>query len=269
MRQLALDLIAQAAPLLDNYVVGPNAEVIAVLRAIASGPYQPPRVHVWGETASGKTHLLRSLAREPLGPTSSIEAFNRALEQVRDDRVSGAAERFGGVLAVDDCDRLDESQQLALFALFNRLPANGSVRLVTASQAAPLSLSELKPELRTRLGSGIVLALRPLSDDDKEQALRDAARTSGLQCADDVYRYLLTRKARDLRSLLAAFADLDRFALEKKRPLTGALAREFDTSFVNRSTVAPAQATPPDRESSPDTPFAALPSGQPGGLRHD
>lgn len=269
MRQLALDLIAQAAPLLDNYVVGPNAEVIAVLRELASGPYQPPRVHVWGESASGKTHLLRSLAREPLGPASSIEAFNLAIERAGNGEASGAARRSGGILAVDDCDRLDERQQLALFALFNRLPADGSVRLVTTSQAAPLALSELRPELRTRLGSGIVLALRALSDTDKEQALRDAARTSGVQCADDVYRYLLTRKARDLRSLLAAFADLDRFALEKKRPLTGALAREFDASLMNGATSVPAQASPPGRETSLETPFGALPSGQPGGWRPD
>ena len=76
-----------------------------------------------------------------------------------------------------------------------------------------------------------MLALRPLSDEEREQTLREAARASGVHCHDDVFRYLLTRKARDLRSLLAFFAAIDRYALERKRPLSAALAREFDAEL--------------------------------------
>ncbi|MFM8546640.1 MAG: DnaA ATPase domain-containing protein [Betaproteobacteria bacterium] len=230
MRQLALDLIAGAEPSLDNFVVGPNAEIVAVLRAAAAGPCHPPRIHVWGETASGKTHLLRALAAEPLGPHSPLESFRQA-EQAADAASGNPLLHAQGMLiAVDDCDRLDEARQIALFSLFNRVAADERTRLVTSSTNAPLALDHLRPELRTRLGSGLVLALRPLSDADREQALRDAARASGVQCAEDVFRYLLTRKARDLRSLLRALSELARFAREKKRPLTGALAREFALS---------------------------------------
>ena len=62
MRQLALDLIARAEPSLDNFVEGPNRELLSVLRAVAAGPHLPPRVHLWGEPGCGKTHLLRALA---------------------------------------------------------------------------------------------------------------------------------------------------------------------------------------------------------------
>lgn len=228
MRQLALDLIARAGPSLDNFVVGPNAEIIAALKAAAAGPVHPPRLHLWGDSASGKTHLLRALDGCALGPDSPVTAFEQAGSQWTAKAPDGAVAAGGSMIAVDDCDQLDDSQQIALFALFNRLPPDGRVRLITASRHAPLALTQLRPELRTRLGSGLVLALRPLSDFEKEQALRDAARSSGVQCTDDVYRYLLTRKSRDLRSLLAAFAELDQYALEKKRPLTAALARESD-----------------------------------------
>ena len=243
MRQLALDLIARAEPSLDNFVIGPNAEIVAALSAAAAGPVQPPRLHLWGEGASGKTHLLRALSGGALGPDSPPSAFERAGSHLTAETLASALPASGAIIAVDDCDQLDDSQQVALFALFNRLPQDGRVRLITASRHAPLALTQLRPELRTRLGSGLVLALRPLSDSDKEQALREAARTSGVQCADDVYRYLLTRKSRDLRSLLAAFAELDQYALEKKRPLTAALARESDA--LREDLFAPASQEPP------------------------
>lgn len=220
MHQLALDLIAEAPPSLDNFTAGPNVEALAVLRAVASGQAPARRVHLWGDSASGKTHLLRALVGTPLGPASTIRDFDIHPGSTRP------------VLAIDDCEQLDDTQQLALFRLFNRHSDPGGSVIVTASQAAPISLDMLRPELRTRLGSGLVLALRLLTDAEREQALREAARTSGVHCSDDVFRYLLTRKARDLRSLLAIFSALDRYALERKRPLTAALARDFDTQLA-------------------------------------
>ena len=216
MRQLALDLIAEAQPSFDNFVAGPNTEALAALRMVAAGRSPVSRVHLWGEPASGKTHLLRALAGTPVGPESPIEAF------------SPSAEAATQVIAVDDCERLDDTRQLALFRLFNQRAGPGEAPIVTASRHAPMALAELRPELRTRLGSGLVLALRPLTDQEREQALREAARATGVHAHSDVFHYLLTRKARDLRTLLAFFTALDRYALERQRPLSAALAREFD-----------------------------------------
>lgn len=221
MRQLALDLIAEARPSLENFVAGPNAEALATLRALASGERSAGRVHLWGEPASGKTHLLRALVDSPLAPDSPLDAFSP------DPR---AAARL---IAVDDCDHLDDARQLALFRLFNHHAGQTGTALITASREPPLALTGLRPELRTRLGAGLVLALRPLTDDEREQALREAARSTGVNTHDDVFRYLLTRKARDLRTLLAFFGALDRYALERKRPLSAALAREFDALIAD------------------------------------
>ncbi len=231
MRQLALDLIAEPAPSLDNFIAGPNAEAVVALRALAARDPAARRIHLWGDPASGKTHLLRALVGKPLGPADSLDDFGRE------------PDRRGGVIAVDDCEQLDDDRQLALFRLFNRHAGPDGSAIVTASREPPLALQHLRPELRTRLGAGLVLALRPLTDEEREQALREAARLSGVHCHDDVFRYLLTRKARDLRTLLAFFAALDRYALERKRPLTAALAREFDLEVAAAAALTPP--TPP------------------------
>ena len=60
-RQLTLDLVRPLTPSLDNFVVGRNAEAVAVLRAIAAGRGEP-FVYLWGERGSGRTHLLTALA---------------------------------------------------------------------------------------------------------------------------------------------------------------------------------------------------------------
>ena len=239
MRQLALDLIAEAPASFDNFVAGPNAEALATLKRVAAGHAEVSRIHLWGEPASGKSHLLRALTRRPLGPMSPIDAFSPSTE--------AAAEP----IAVDDCDQLDDARQLALFRLFNQRAGPGGAPIVTASRHAPIALAQLRPELRTRLGSGLVLALRSLTDQERELALREAARATGVHAHDDVFHYLLTRKARDLRSLLAFFVALDRYALERKRPLSAALAREFD-ALINESAEPPAALQP------------ILPPGEPG-----
>ncbi len=233
MRQLTLDLLTQPAPSLDNFVAGPNIEALSALQALASGDRSMRRVHLWGETASGKTHLLRALSHTPLGPHTPLEAFTLQFEGARE------------VVVVDDCDHLDDARQQALFQCYNRVLAEPALAIVTTSRQAPIALT-LRPELRSRLGSGLVIELRALSDAEREHALRQAALRTGAHCVDEVYRYLLTRKARDMRSLLGLFSALDRYALERQRAITLALIREFEALAA----------------STPAGDWAGLPTGQ-------
>ena len=57
--------------------------------------------------------------------------------------------------------------------------------------------------------------------------MRAEATQRGLQLGDDVVDYLLTRLPRDLPSLAALLAQLDRYALARKRQITMPLVREF------------------------------------------
>jgi DnaA family protein len=72
-----------------------------------------------------------------------------------------------------------------------------------------------------------VFELRLLDDDDKESALRALAGLRGVALAPDVLPWLLRHRSRDIRVLLAEFDAIDRYALERKRPITLALVREW------------------------------------------
>lgn len=221
LRQLTLDLGTPPPSTFDNFFAGSNAELVTRLRelegALAAGPVPDRTFYVWGEPGSGRTHLLQALVHEALpgharfmGPQSSLAAF------AFDPRVT--------LYAIDDCDRLSGAQQISLFNLFNEVRAHPTSALVAAGNAAPIAL-EVREDLRTRLGWGLVFHLAPLPDEGKAAVLKHAAKERGIALADDVPAYLLTHFRRDMPSLMALLDALDRFSLEQKRAVTLPLLR--------------------------------------------
>ena len=195
MRQLPLEISAPAAPSLDNFVAGANAEALATVRALAAGTLRETIVYLWGGPGCGRTHLLRAAAH-----------VNPAL------------------VVADDVEKLDASAQQTLFVAINAA-REGGPRVLAAGAAAPVQLA-LREDLRTRLGWGLVYQLKPLSDAEKTLHLQAEARRRGLTLGDDAAAYLLRRLPRDLPSLNAVLDLLDRHALSRQRPLTLPLVRE-------------------------------------------
>jgi DnaA family protein len=197
MQQLLLELASPPAPTLENFSPGRNNAAVEALReALADGERF---VFLWGAGGSGKTHLLR--------------AFSRA---------AAAADREAA--AVDDVARLGEAEQLALFDLCNRLRASKGA--LAASAAVPPAQLALRPDLRSRLASGIVLQLHPLSDTDKAAALSAHAAGRGMKLDRDLIAYLLAHFDRDMGTQIALLDALDRHSLERKRAITLPLLKE-------------------------------------------
>jgi len=210
MRQLILDLLPEAAPSLDNFVTGGNAETLTGLAAWLAPDCRETSLLLWGEASAGKTHLLRACAAR----------FSDALSDP-DLADLGNDLRFH---AVDNVEALSETGQIALFNLFNRLRAAGG-RLLTTAGRPPQQL-KLREDLRTRLGSGLIYRLRVLTDAEKIAALGAQATARGLRLPPDALAYLFARAPRDMRSLAAFLAALDRYSLEHKRAITLPLLRE-------------------------------------------
>jgi DnaA family protein len=195
MRQLPLAISPAAEPTLDNYVAGANVEALERVRALASGRLREAVIYLWGEPASGRSHLLRAAARA-----------NPSL-----------------VLA-DDVERLDAQAQQALFSAINAA-RDGGPPVLAAGNAPPAQLA-LREDLRTRLGWGLVYQLKPLTDAEKALHLRSEAARRGLRLTDEVVWYLLNHLPRDLASLNLVLDRLDRHSLARQRAVTLPLVRE-------------------------------------------
>lgn len=210
MRQLILDLLPEAAPSLDNFVAGGNGEAFASLAAWLAPDNRESALYLWGAAGSGKTHLLRASGM-------------RYHDGANDPDLAGIAEHRGQY-AVDHVEALSDAGQIVLFNLFNHLRATHG-KLLTAGTQPPLQL-KLREDLRTRLGYGLIHRLLPLTDAEQSAALATQAAARGLRLPPEALAYLLTRAPRDMRSLSALLAALDRYSLEQKRPITLPLLRE-------------------------------------------
>jgi DnaA family protein len=218
MKQLLLDWGATPPQSLDNFVVGKNAELLALLTGLATqhtASLRPQMITIWGHAGSGKSHLLQALHTATKGllltPKHAVCEFAWSADQT--------------MYLLDNCDQLSEEHQIAAFALYNQVREAGGSWVASANQA-PAQL-KLREDLRTRLGWGLIYELHGLSDEEKLDALAKSAESRGLSLSPGVLPYLLTHFRRDMPSLSAMLDALDRYSLETQRPITLPLLREL------------------------------------------
>lgn len=218
MRQLLLDLPAEKPQTLDTFVAGQNAELAHLAHRLAQRTVNTLNerfVYVWGEAGSGKTHLLRALSSAPDARYIAADAQADAFLFTPDTTL----------YLLDDCDKLAPQAQIAAFNLFNQVREQGG-SLVTAGAVPPASL-QVREDLRTRLGWGLIYQVHGLSDEEKIAALTQAAHARGLSLSPGVLPYLITHFRRDMRSLSAMLDALDQYSLETQRPVTLPLLRDL------------------------------------------
>ena len=218
VKQLTLDLRADAPPRLENFVAAANADLLAALYEAVPLADVPQHLFLWGDAGSGRSHLLRSVV------TAAAQAGRPACYLQAADVGDRLPEASGLLLAVDDVEALGPDAQIALFRAFNAARSQ-HMTLITSGGAAPLHLA-LREDLRTRIGQSLIFEGKSLTDDDCEAILQAQAGTRGLRLEPEIIQYLLRHGRRDLASLLRALDALDAASLERKRPITLPLLRE-------------------------------------------
>ena len=199
MKQLLLDIKPASPPTLQNYIAGRNAEALASLNAALDNTEQSNFIYLWGESGSGKSHLLQ-------------------------------ASKAIGAQVVDDVHLLNNDEQIALFNTYNQLKDLNSAEqggtLVTAGLHAPNQMG-LRDDLATRLAWGLVYQLHPLNDAEKALALQNHAAERGMRLPSEVVDYCLRYLRRDLSTLMSTLDALDEWSLTTKKPVTVPMLRQL------------------------------------------
>ena len=217
MKQLALDIGLAPDPSFANFYAGPNAAAVRQLECWSGNVlHSPVPTYLWGEEASGKTHLLKAVSAALRGQGASSGWMDASMLQPPEFSESWCA------VIMDDCHLYTPARQQAAFNWFvNALgTADGQPRWVLAAGNVPPADLPLREDLRTRLGWGNVFALQALTDAERRAVLRREAGARGVVLGDEVMDFVLTRFSRDLGSLMHLLDKLDSFALQTRRAIT-------------------------------------------------
>jgi DnaA-homolog protein len=226
MQQFTLDVAVDTSPTLDNFNPAGNEAVHQHLRLwLTSSLRSPVPIYLWGQSGTGKTHLLRALAR---GINEKGESFGWLDARAQEPPPFDPSWR---VALLDDVDRYTAVQQHAAFNWFVNAQVSSSTNssgcvVIAAGNAAPAQLL-LRDDLRSRLGWGDIFKLEALSDAAQREVLKDSAHARGLYLGDEVLDYMSVRFSRDLGNLMQWLDKLDQYALQTKRAITVPLLKEM------------------------------------------
>lgn len=220
--QLVFELAPPEPPSFANFLAGRNGEALQALTRVANGTLPETGLVVWGVQGAGKSHLLHAAAAACVARGRRCAIFDEP-QGLLDASTEMLADN--ALIAVDKVDHASEEVQARLFTLYNTARANAR-HLLLASRIPPAQMS-VREDLRTRLGWGLVYEIVPLADEDKPAALVAYARQRGFTLSPDVVRYLLAHGRRDMTTLLATLAALDRHSLAIKRAVTVPMLRAW------------------------------------------
>ena len=216
-RQLLLDIHQDATRTLENFVPGTNLELLSRLDGL-SIPECRDAIYLWGSAGCGRSHLLQ-------GAATRTASTRPVVQFPCDDTDAATALPQQSLLVVDDVQCLDDTAQANLFRRFNDSRRLG-LSLLIAGTTPPGELA-LREDLRTRIGQCLVFEVKPLSDEEKADAIGRFAHGRGMRLDEAVVSYLMRHGRRDLPSLMDNIEALDHASLEQKRPATLPLLKEI------------------------------------------
>ncbi|MDA0670537.1 MAG: DnaA/Hda family protein [Proteobacteria bacterium] len=195
MDQLILNISPPEKKTFDNYVFGKNAEIVATLKDFDSKNCGFQIIYLWGVEGSGKSHLLNAL-KNPL------------------------------IEKIEDVQDMDTQEHTKLFNLINEIKSNDKKIIITGNQS-PDEIKNMREDLLSRLKWGLVMHIKPLSDEDKFKVITNQSQERGFYIEEKVIQYCLRHLRRDLHTLINTLHALDEWSLKTKRPITINLLKEL------------------------------------------
>jgi len=179
------------------------------------GAFNP--IYIYGNTGSGKTHLLMSTAHvlKKQGLKTiyvRAETFtNHVVNAIRAGEMSlfRQAYRNIDVLLIDDVHIFSRkgATQEEFFHTFNTLQLEGKQIILTAN-ASPLELQLIEPRLISRFEWGIVLPLKQMAKEEMGQILESKVRALNFFISPEIMEFLSETFTSNPKMLTRAFEAL-------------------------------------------------------------
>ena len=215
MNQLIFDFANHDYPSFDKFLGTENAELVYVLQH-KHGQF----IYVWGEEGAGKSHLLQAWVAQALDAGRNALYIDAAATPLTEAALDAE------YLAIDQIEKLNNEEQALLFAIFNRFRNSGKGFLLLSSEYTPQQLV-IREDLRTRMAYCLVYEVKPLTDQEKIDALVSMAAARQVTIDPEIFEYLLNHWRRDMDSLMQMLDTLDNYAVMMGKRITLPLLRQL------------------------------------------
>ncbi len=225
MKQLMLGVQLKERATFASFLTARNVELVAHLRHVATTT-TPGATWIAGPHTAGKSHLLQAVcAAVPAGKRAAYLPLETLLP-FGPGALDGAENL--DVACYDDVQAvagIDEWEQ-RLFSLWQRAHERGTT-LVFAARENPVQVTFSLADLKSRLASASVFAVRELNDEEQLQALYLRAHLRGFELPPETAKFLQRRYPRDMRSLCEVLDTLDDAAFAEQRRITVPFIRDL------------------------------------------
>tara|TARA_B100000686_G_C16612173_1_gene874412 strand:- start:343 stop:1038 length:696 start_codon:yes stop_codon:yes gene_type:complete len=222
--QLPLAVQLDDFAVFESFFPARNQEIYQLLLELDGSSDRFDGFWLWGETASGKSHLLQAVSDNMINncvyiPMKELISHNPEIIQDLSSR---------NIVCIDDIDLCagKKEWELAIFDLFNQL-LDRKLSLVTSSSSKLTNSGFIINDLQSRLSILPSYKIQHLNDEEAKNALRLRAKFRGIEINDDVLGYLLRRVNRDMTSLYEILDRLDNASLAAKRKLSIPFVKEI------------------------------------------
>ncbi|QRN41717.1 MAG: DnaA regulatory inactivator Hda [Neisseriaceae bacterium] len=217
MKQIVINFEDQGYPGFDSFLGSQNQELLSILKSD-----EPQLMLVWGAEGIGKSHLLKSWVKQRLVQGRPAIMISKLQQQNFDEILNNAYQ----YIAIDDIHKSDENLQIKLLHLFDEL-VNSGCHLLVSADGPPQRLTQLRHDLRTRLGLCLIYEIFPLSEQEKLETMRKFIQIRQTNISDEVLNYLISHSPRTLDFLLNTLQEVDNYAVKNKRKVTIPLLKQF------------------------------------------
>ncbi len=206
----------------DTFIVGKNKQVIKSLKEMGDPESDTPFLfYLFGESGSGKSHLLMSLCQSMNDAQhESVYIDLQQKSQLTPDILTDLETTT--LICLDGIEHIVSSNewQEATFDLINRINEYQRSSIVISGREPTSSLSIPLADLRSRLSWGLSYCVEALNDNDKQELIIQRAKHRGMVITLDVAKFLMNHCHRDTHSLMGILDKLDKLSLEQKRVLS-------------------------------------------------
>lgn len=177
-------------------------------------------LYLWGTQGSGKSHLLQACCQAMSLTQSAIYLPLALLKEWGPQAIEGIEEQ--SLVCIDDIHLIahDAAWEEALFHLYNKIKDSEKNLLIISGNQPPAQLPISLPDLRSRLGWGLVMQVNELEDEAKIHTLKVHALKRGFDLPDSVGQFLLNRCSRNMHDLHQLLNQLDDASLQAHRKIT-------------------------------------------------